>query len=107
MWRRVPVIPPKLEPAAMFVFGLFQFGWFVKLNASNRNCSLCRSVNLKSLCIEKSRPTMPGESSGYKKWQLMPSHDALTQQPPVRERREARLPPYQKIFMRAWIYRGE
>ena len=46
----------------MLVFGLFQFGWFVKLNASNRNCSLCRSVNLKSLCIEKSRPMMPGES---------------------------------------------
>src|SRR5258708_16383259 len=104
MWRRVPVIPPKLEPAAMFVFGLFQFGWFVKLNASNRNCSLCRSVNLKSLCIENSRPTMPGESSRYKKWQLMPSHDALTQQPTVRDAREEPFPPYHKSFSQHYIY---
>ena len=35
---------------------------FGKLNDSKRNCNLCRSLNLKSLCIEKSRPMMPGES---------------------------------------------
>jgi len=36
MFVRVPVICPN-PPDEMFVFGLPQFGWFGKLNHSNRN----------------------------------------------------------------------
>ena len=39
MLPRVPVICPKAELATL-AFGLPQFGWFGKLNASNRNCKL-------------------------------------------------------------------
>lgn len=44
----VPVMRPKLPPLETFVFGLPQLGWFGKLKASNRNCTLCCSEILKS-----------------------------------------------------------
>src|SRR5215831_4192298 len=40
--------------------GLPQFGWFGKLNASNRNWTVCFSANRKSLWAEKSHAMTPG-----------------------------------------------
>jgi hypothetical protein len=67
MLPRVPVIWPKFAPELILVFGLPQFGWFGKLNASNRNWSLCGLSatlnNWKSFSTEKSQPMIPGLSS--------------------------------------------
>src|SRR5258708_24178386 len=79
MYVRVPPTEPKpcgeyvpyaFRPEKKLALGLDQFGWFIVLNVSQRNCSILVSVNLKFLIREASmmkirgpirvlRPTFP------------------------------------------------
>lgn len=56
---RALVITPKLRDLGLLL-GLFQFGWFAKLNDSKRNCSRYFSEMAKSFISEKSQLLKPG-----------------------------------------------
>ena len=60
---RAEVTRPNVAGVIASGAGGFQFGWLVKLNVSNRNCSCCRSLITVFLLNDKSQsPKASGDS---------------------------------------------